>query len=302
VGSKVTTVDIENLNNPTSAVQQINANFQDLSDAFDRVLFKDGTAPNYLTADIDLNSNRLLNLPAPQTSNEPARWQDVQGAVTLTGYAIPSLSGNGGRVLKTDGSTIYWATGGIGDMLKSDNLSGLASTSAARTNLGLGTASTYSTGTSGATVPLLNGNNTFSGSVTFSGALSITNDVVFSGTGDLRLSNTPTTLHVDSVGWRGAPKNVQNNDYTFVLLDSGKQVYHTSATGHTYTIPASASVTFPDGTMIVVNNRGSGAITVAPAGGVTLTANGSGTSGNQTVSQYYVKTFLKHDTNSWTAL
>lgn len=302
MGSKVTTVDLENLNNPTSAVQQINANFQLLATAFDSVVFRDGTAPNYLTSDIDVNSFRLLNIRAPQSASEPARWQDVQDAVTLTGYAIPSLSGNGGRVLKTDGSTIYWATGGIGDMLKSDNLSGLVSTSAARTNLGLGTASTYSTGTSGATVPLLNGNNTFSGSVTFSGALSITNDVVFSGTGDLRLTNTPTTLHVDSVGWRGAPKNTQNTNYTFVLIDSGKQIYHTSATGHTYTIPASASVTFPDGTMILINNRGSGAVTITPDAGVTLTANGSGTSGSQTVNQYYTKTLLKHDTNSWILL
>lgn len=302
MGVKVTTTDLENLNNPTSAVQQINANFQLLATAFDSVVFRDGTAPNYLTSDFDVNSFRLLNLTAPQSASEPARWQDVQDAVTLTGYAIPSLSGNSGRVLKTDGSTIYWATGGVGDMLKADNLSGLTNTATARTNLGLGSVSTYSTGTSGATVPLLNGNNTFSGSVTFSGALSITNDVTFSGTGDLRLSNTPTTLHVDSVGWRGAPKNTQNNDYTFVLNDSGKQVYHTSATGHTYTIPTNASVTFPDGTMIVVNNRGSGSVTVAPAAGVTLTPNGSGTSGNQTVAQYYVKTFLKHDTNSWIVL
>ena len=41
----------------------------------------------------------------------------------------------------------------------------------ARTSLGLGTAATVNTGTSGGTVPLLNGANTFSGTQTFSGTI-----------------------------------------------------------------------------------------------------------------------------------
>lgn len=302
MGVKLTLTDVENFNNPTSAVQQINANFQAISDILDEVLFRDGTAPNYLTSSLDANSQRILNLPSPESSAEPARLQDVQNGITLTEYAIPSVSGNSGKVLKTDGSTIFWYTGGTGDMLKTDNLSGLASAATSRTNLGLGSASTYSTGTSGGTVPLLNGNNTFSGSVTFSGALTITNDVTFSGTGDLRLTNTPTVLHVDSVGWRGAPQNAQNTTYTFVLTDSGKHIYHTSATGHTYTIPPNSSVTFPIGTFIMVCNKGAGTVTVSPGSGVTLTPNGSGSSGSQTVAQHYTKTFMKIDTDSWVML
>jgi hypothetical protein len=43
--------------------------------------------------------------------------------------------------------------------------------SQARTSLGLGTAATVNTGTSGGTVPLLNGANTFSGTQTFSGTI-----------------------------------------------------------------------------------------------------------------------------------
>ena len=302
MGVKLSLTDVENLNNPTSAVQQINANFQALADALDQVFYRDGTAPNYLTYDMDANSKRILNLPSPASANEPARLADVQASVSLTGYAIPSLSGNAGKFLQTDGSTIYWYTGGTGDMLKADNLSGLGSASTARTNLGLGSASTYSIGTSGTAVPLLDGANTFSGNVTFSGTLSITNDVTFSGTGDLRLTNTPTVLHVDSVGWRGAPQNTQNNTYTFILQDSGKHIYHTSASGHTYTIPPSSSVVFPIGTFIIVVNKGSGAVTVSPGVGVTLTPNGTGTSGSQTVSQHYIKTFMKIDTDSWVVL
>lgn len=50
-----------------------------------------------------------------------------------------------------------------------------ASASDARTTLGLGTSATVATGTSGATVPLLNGDNTHSGNNTFSGTNTFSN-------------------------------------------------------------------------------------------------------------------------------
>ena len=53
------------------------------------------------------------------------------------------------------------------------NLVDDADTTAQRTTLGLGTAATQNTGTSGATLPFLNGNNTFSGSATFTGATTL---------------------------------------------------------------------------------------------------------------------------------
>ena len=64
-----------------------------------------------------------------------------------------------------------------------NNLSDLASTAAARTNLGLGTAALKDTGTSGGKVPLLDGANTWSGvTETFSNGLSSTG-FSFSGSG-----------------------------------------------------------------------------------------------------------------------
>lgn len=89
-----------------------------------------------------------------------------------------------------------------------------------------------------------------------------------------------------AMGWRGTILNTQNADYTLVLGDAGKTIYHTSASTHTYTIPANASVAYPIGTIIQIENENAGgnvtlAITSdtlrwdASTGSRTIAANGS---------------------------
>jgi len=59
---------------------------------------------------------------------------------------------------------------------------GASTAATARTNLGLGTAATQNTGTSGANIPLLNGTNTWSGAQGFSGVIIPTSTVGIQGT------------------------------------------------------------------------------------------------------------------------
>jgi hypothetical protein len=58
MGTKVT---FTNITAGFMSADQLNANFDTISDAFDDYLSRDGTTPNTMTADLDMNSNDILN-------------------------------------------------------------------------------------------------------------------------------------------------------------------------------------------------------------------------------------------------
>jgi len=104
-------------------------------------------------------------------------------------------------------------------------------------------------------------------------------------TGEVVLTDVGPT-QTAAAGYRGTILNTQDTNYTLVLGDSGKTIYHTSASTHTYTIPANASVAYPIGTIIQIENENAGgnvtlAITTdtlrweSSTGSRTIAANGS---------------------------
>lgn len=76
--AKVTLQNVENLQNESSAVGRINANFQALQSVIDTLLSRDGATPNQMVALLDMNNRRILNLPPPVSAQEPARHGDIQ--------------------------------------------------------------------------------------------------------------------------------------------------------------------------------------------------------------------------------
>ena len=129
--SKITLNNVASLTAATTAANTINANSAIIQTAFDNTLSRDGTTPNTMSKNLDMNSNQILNLPG----TSPARLQDVISNPTLV-LTIPPV------------------------------------------------------GTSGATVGLLNTNNTVSGNNTYSGTSN------FSGVATLAspVLNSPTMV------------------------------------------------------------------------------------------------------------
>lgn len=59
---KVVLVPVQNLlGNPNAAALAINQNFAAIAEAFENTLSRDGTEPNQMEADLDLNGNVLDN-------------------------------------------------------------------------------------------------------------------------------------------------------------------------------------------------------------------------------------------------
>lgn len=76
-------------------VVQINTNFSALRTAIENTLSRDGTSPNTMGADIDLNSHRIINLAAPINANDAVRYTDLTSLV-FGALSFPLSIANGG--------------------------------------------------------------------------------------------------------------------------------------------------------------------------------------------------------------
>lgn len=70
--------DITTVTSGYQANTALNQNFTNIRNQFDNVLALDGSTPNSMLADFDMNGNQILNLPTPTGPNDPMRKQDVE--------------------------------------------------------------------------------------------------------------------------------------------------------------------------------------------------------------------------------
>jgi hypothetical protein len=95
-----------------------------------------------------------------------------------------------------------------------------------------------------------------------------------------------------------APRVVasQAGSYTLVLADQGKVVMMSSASAITLTVPLNSAAAFPIGTQIDVAQGSTGAVSIAPAGGVTLNSEDSR---RKLRSPFATATLLKTALDTW---
>lgn len=89
--SKITLTEVGNLRNETTGVQAINDNFDTIVEAIDNTLSRDGTSPNSMDSDLDMDSNRIYNLPEPTTDSEAATKSYVDDAIGSVAVADASI-------------------------------------------------------------------------------------------------------------------------------------------------------------------------------------------------------------------
>ena len=187
----------------------------------------------------------------------------VSTQINSTSIAVKALfanssNGTSGQVLTSNGTGTYWAgvTGGSTTQIQFNDAGALAGSA----NL------TFDKTTALVTI----GNTTV-------------NAQFFGNTGDIRfnqITTTALTLTANSLGFRGCPHNEQSGTtYTFTIHDAGKAVINTRTTGSTtWTLPNNASVPFPVGTMIMLDNS----YYSSDVSTITLTGNSTGVGIRQT--------------------
>ena len=149
----------------------LNTNFTNIDAAFDNTLSLDGSTPNSMQGDLDLNGNQITNgvgkfntlyIDNVLAGNLATAFTFLGAWVTGTSYSaydVVTDSGNtyialethtAGSTFSTDLAAAKWsvlatkgATGaGTGDMLVANNLSDVANVATSRSNLGLGASDT----------------------------------------------------------------------------------------------------------------------------------------------------------------
>jgi hypothetical protein len=132
------------------------------------------------------------------------------------------------------------------------------------------------------------------------------------GTGALVFANTPTLESpvlgtptsgqlsactvdgTDAVGFRNTPVNSQSEDYTLLLADSGKTIFHPAAdtNDRIFTIPAESSVNYAVGTVVTFINLSANDLTIAITTDTMYLA-GDGSTTSRTLAQYGVASAVK---------
>lgn len=172
--AKLTTTDITNITGAeATAIATINSNFAAVETALENTLSRDGTTPNTMSADLDLNSNDILNVGNIATDTLTIAGETFTGQLFSLGDAgwspvFAVASDGSARVLQlvdyvggegtkpttyinqyvgasgmtaTIGSAVDirgpqgTAGEGTGDMLKASNLSDVASASTSFSNI-----------------------------------------------------------------------------------------------------------------------------------------------------------------------
>ena len=225
----------------------------------------------------------------------------TSGTITLAGTLAVANGGTGLTAGTSGGVLAYTATGTLASSaaLTANALviGGGAGVAPSTTTTGTGVLTFLGTPSS-ANLAAAVTDETGSGALVFATSPTLVTPVLGTPTSGT-LSNC-TVDGTDAVGFRNIPQNSQSADYTLVLADSGKHIFHPVGDNNarTFTIPANSSVAYPVGTALTFINMAVANVTIAITTD-TLTLSPAGTTGSRTLATNGSATCIKITSTSW---
>jgi hypothetical protein len=275
-----------------------------------------------VTSGVSLTATRDLIVPAIEKpyiiQNNTTGAQSIRVIVAGTGVTVPNgktaiVYNNGTDVTTaidfipslTLGAALPVASGGTGSTSTTfadltTNVTGtlpVANGGTGITSFGAGVATFLGTPSS-ANLATAVTDETGSGLLVFATSPTLVTPVL--GTPSSGTLSGCTVDGTDAVGFRNIPQNSQSADYTLVLADSGKHIFHPVGdnTARTFTIPANSSVAYPVGTALTFINMAVADVTIAITTD-TLTLSSAGTSGSRTLATNGSATCIKITSTEW---
>lgn len=228
--TKLTLSNVTNLQNESSVVTAIATNNAATIAAVENTISRDGTTPNHMNAELDMNSNSIINLPDATTDQEPATYSQLldfatsvgSGAVVNAHYL--TLANNSTllneRVLTAGTGIDFVDTGAGGTLTVSVDASEVDNQTGTLTNKTINLASNTLTGTTAEFNTALTDNDF----ATLAGIEALTNKTV--------------NLTSNTVTGTTAQFNTALSDNDFATLAGSETLTNKTLTSPTLTTPA----------------------------------------------------------------
>ena len=250
-----------------------------------------------VTSGVSLTATRDLIVPAIEKpyiiQNNTTGAQSIRVIVAGTGVTVP----NGKTaIVYNNGTDVTTAIDFIPSLTLGAALP-VASGGTGITSFGAGVATFLGTPSS-ANLATAVTDETGSGLLVFATSPTLVTPVL--GTPSSGTLSGCTVDGTDAVGFRNTPVNSKSADYTLVLADSGKTIFHPAAdnTARTFTIPANSSVAYAVGTVLTFVNLAAADVTIAITTDTMYLA-GPGTTGSRTLAEYGIASAVKLASTDW---
>lgn len=100
----------ENIASGFQSTEALNANFTQLETLSNTFLSRDGTSPNTMLANLDMNSQRIINLPSALSPSEPityAQFLALRDILPFNGTVIEKIDATAGQTVFNLGAVSY---------------------------------------------------------------------------------------------------------------------------------------------------------------------------------------------------